>query len=197
MADEATVTVDPAKMARLVKAIEETETVLGRDASDAVSYAAVMIARSAAAFAKPGKRMREVRPDARFKGLWQFDVLLQPPKSGETITTWNKNDPRRKINAYGLSRDVWRSLGGTAAEMRGRNGVRKGGVRYGKKKKDFQTYSFFSNPDVTEAKMIVALSYQEKAYPGITAHAVDKGAGALNYRINKALGVIVDRANRP
>lgn len=81
--------------------------------------------------------------------------------------------------------------------MRGQNGTRRGGVRYGTKKKDFQTYSFFSNPNVTQASLIVALSYQEKAYPGITNHAIDKGAGALNYRINQAVGVVVDRANRP
>lgn len=186
MADDVQVRVDPAQVARLEKALTEAQTILGRSAPQAVGFASALIARSAAARAKPGKKSR-IAPDPvtggkTFLVIWR----RQPPKPTIITRTWKRNDPAGVIRNRGLSRNVWRRLQGAAASLK-TNGMRIG---------DKSRYSLFSNRDVTIGSLLAQLTYQEKAYPGIATNAVAAGVSALNYRINEAVGVAVDRANR-
>jgi hypothetical protein len=82
---------------------------------------------------------------------------------------------------------MWNNLSAAAADA-------KGPMSRGSK---FTEFLAKQSPEESMAEITNLLSYEETAYPGITNTAITNGVNALNYQINKALGITVDRANRP
>jgi hypothetical protein len=203
MADAITTTADPVQLARLAKALEELQRYTGRDCFQSVMFAAQKIAQSARAYAKPGQKMRPVTRNPAFtmskrrKALMAFDKFSGYPFMFPIDTqargrrwwfTFDRNDPKRAVPRHGLSRIMWNNLASAASEMKEGSG---------RKSSKFSEFLSYTDPNVTVARMTNFLSYEEEAYPGITNAAVTNGTNALNYQINKALGITVDRANRP
>lgn len=203
MADPITTTVDPAQLARLTKALDELQRYTGRDCFQSVMFAAQKISQSARAYAKPGERMRPVTRNPAFTMSKRRRALMVADKfSGYPFMfpidtqargrrwwfTFDRNDAKRKVPRHGLSRIMWNNLAAAASEMKA------GGRRTASKFSELLSYT---DPNVSIAKITNLLSYEEDAYPGITNVAVTNGVNALNYHINKALGITVNRANRP
>lgn len=207
--------IDQTQLARFAKALEETQSVLGRDAYEAVVYASVFVARSAAAYSKPSKKKREIidNPEYsrmrdksrkfRFRGGegWAGSKYLikrfyQPNatmKGGIRLLPTNKrNDKRAIIKNSGLMRNVWRSLQGLAASAKNRASMDA------RDSKRLARLIVRTGNDETAVNMTNYLQYFEDAYgAGATSIILGKAADQLNFRINEKLGVTVDRANRP
>jgi hypothetical protein len=204
MANAITTTADPVQLARLAKALDELQRYTGRNCFQSVMFAAQKISQSARAYAKPGERMRPVTRNPAFtmskrrKALMQWDKFAGYPFMFPVYTqarglrwwyTFNRNDPKRAVPRHGLSKIMWNNLASAASEMK------EGGS--GRKGSKFTELLSYTDPNVSIAKITNLLSYEEAAYPGITNVAVTNGVNALNYQINKAVGVTVNRANRP
>lgn len=202
-----TVTIDAAEMARMTKALTEVQTVLGRDAYQAVMYACVMVGRSGSAVSKPSKKSRPLiqNPNWRGKGSLFFagsggrwarryiiDILRQPPKPPVRVFTDDANHKARRIEKSGLMRNVWRTLSGLAGSAKDK------GMLIGKDERRLARMGVITSGSVTIANMRNLLKYFEEAYGGGALQTVyHNAASALNYKINDKLGVTVDRANRP
>jgi hypothetical protein len=197
MADKV-IEIDQTQLARFAKTLEETQSVLGRDAYEAVVYASVFVARSAAAYSKPSKKRREISSNPQYrKGGARFIIQkLNQPRPGvprrQFLLTNDRNDPRRVIRKSGLMRNVWRSLQGLAASAKNRASMDT---------RDSQRMARLivrTGADETAVNMTNYLQYFEDAYgAGATSIILGKAADQLNFRINEKLGVTVDRANRP
>jgi hypothetical protein len=208
MADAVTTELDPVQAARLARALNELQRYTNRDCFQSVMYASQKIAQSARAVAKPGQSQRQIIANPAFtmrkdrKALMRRDKFSGYPFMFPIDTqggrkwwyTFQKTDPLRKVPRHGLSRIMWNNLASAASEKKRSTGE---GGDSGSSKTDFSVFTWFSSVDVAMAGITNLLSYQETAYPGITNKAVTNGTNALNYQINKALGITVDRANRP
>jgi hypothetical protein len=189
-------------MARLQKALTELQVHTVRDCFQSVMYATVKVTASARAYAKPGEKLRKIIANPEFKmGKRQRGLMTASKFAGYPFMfpidtqargrrwwyTFDKNDPKRTVPRHGLSRIMWNNLASAAAEATGST----------RRDSQFTRFLAFNNPNVAIAEITNLLSYEETAYPGITNVAVTKGVNKLNYQINKAVGITVDRANRP
>jgi hypothetical protein len=207
--------IDPAQLKRFERALEEAQSVLGRDAHEAVMYSAVYLARSAAARSKPSKKKREIinNPDYarlrdksrkfRFRGGegWAGSKYLikrhyQPNatmKGGMMLLPTNsRSDKRAMIKNSGLMRNVWKSLQGLAASAKDRKSMDA------RDAKRLSRLIVRTGADETAVNLTNYLQYFVDAY-GVAAlsEVYEAAASSLNFKINEKLGVTVDRANRP
>jgi hypothetical protein len=212
---EKVIEIDQAQLARFARALEETQSVLGRDAYEAVVYASVFVARSAAAYSKPSKKRREIvdnpaygrSRDAsrkfRFRGgegwagsKYLINRFFQPNAAMKgrmiQIPTNSKSDKRAIIKNAGLMRNVWKSLQGLASSAKNRAAMDA------RDSKRLARLIVRTGNDETAVNMTNYLQYFEDAYgAGATSIILGNAASQLNFRINEKLGVTVDRANRP
>jgi hypothetical protein len=214
MADAITTTADPVQLARLAKALDELQRYTGRDCFQSVMYAAVKIGRSGAAACKPKAQLRErirnpmqaelqkgrgplydIPQEERYKLFSKYIIIArcQPPKADFFHYTNNPNDEFRKIPRRGLSRNIWSTLSGMAASTRDQ----QSGTKRGAGDERWAQFRSFNNENVSEAKLDNLLTYMQDAWPGVQSTIITNGVNALNYQINKALGITIDRANRP
>ena len=197
-----TARVDDVQLARLQKALSELQQYTTRDCFQSVMYASVKVAASARAYAKPGEKLRKVivNPEhkigKRNRGLMTASRFAGYPFMFPIDTqdrprfwwyTFDRNDRKRKVPRHGLSKIMWNNLSAAAADQ-------KGPTHQATK---FTNFLSQTSPTESMAQITNLLSYEEEAYPGITNVAVTNGTSALNFQINKVLGITVDRANRP
>lgn len=193
-----------ASVAKMQKDLADVQRLMGRTAPQAVTWAAQLFARSAAAVAKPGATRRDVRSDPSKPGVWWMTVWSQDPhKATEVRIAGGENDPARKIEQRGLSRRVWTSLAGMASAFKpaGSSGrtattrsvfdsmpaTARGRTR---RRRLHAAYSMFFDANIAESKITNELSYQREAYPALEATAMYNAERALRWRLDQALGIV-------
>ena len=201
MAEAVTATVDAAQLARTQRMIDELQSVLGRDAFQALTYAAVAIGRSGAARSKPGIKRRPLERNAFF-GMaghpqagrrWMVQVMRQPPGKPWLWFTNDKDDRMRQVPRHGLQRRIWRRFMGIAGSTKDGTvaSVAEWGRHYGR---------FIANRGKDDASITMKnlTKYFTDAYgEGALTEIYNAATRAMNYKINEKLGVTVDRGNRP
>ena len=205
--------------AMVERAMKET----GRSVDDAVSYAALFVAKAGKKDAKLGKKNREsvvnplwaqakwaVRRKRRGRVLSSQDQALisgdrplspflivymrQGGQKPLLLPSYDKKDTRREIGENrGLSKKIWGIMVGKAGALKGGSNQVSSGKRY----KVAQYHEKFGDSaGASVVRLVNKLTYQEDAYPGITNRAVREGTIALGRKLDNRVNEMAARANR-
>ena len=209
-----------ANLGRMIKRLQD-ET--GRSASDAVTYAAMSVARSGGAASKIGKKKRDsiVNPEwkqARGSFAWARKRLKEgkaiPAEAQAALQDLNSLTPFLIVRMRQGGRPPVMLPSYEKTDPRReieRRGLAKKvwGIMYGKlgamretggaSGKDFKvlkyTEKYGDTAGSVAVRMINRLSYLESAYPGITQRAVSKGSSALQKHLDKRIKRATEKAN--
>ena len=223
-------TVDPASVARLNATIARLHTETGRSVDQAVTFAAIRVAESIRARAKPSKANRDIIDNPEWKqaqgsfawaraqlkagkaipaeaqdALTQANAITpdliivkrQEPKPDERLGAYEKTDPRRVIERRGLAKSVSASIVASMARLKTSRADGATGTVLNTRNATVRKSLWKHGPDAGSIaiRMINRLSYMEKAYPGITAQAVQAGAAKLQNDLKLAADKAAARAN--
>ena len=205
--------------AMVERAMKET----GRGAEDAVSYAALFVAKAGKKDAKIGKKNRTSVANP----LWaQTKWALRRKRSGKRLSSqdqtltantlntspflivymrqnnqkplllpsYTKKDTRREIGKNrGLSKKIWGVMVGKAGALKSGGNQVSDGKRFKVAK---YSEKFGDSAGASVVRLVNKLTYQEDAYPGITNRAVREGTIALGKKLDNRVNEMAARANR-
>jgi hypothetical protein len=122
-----------------------------------------------------------------------FIVRRRQNKGPALLPAWDKKDPRREIENRGLAKKTWDVMVGKLGAMRGSsNATTSTG-------KDFRVARYMetlgSEEKSVAVRLVNKLSYLEKAYPGITSEAIQKGSNRLHKTLDDKIALAVKKAN--
>ena len=214
--------IEPQSLADLTAMVDRAIKETGRSADDAVSYAALFVAKAGKRDAKKGKKNREsisnplweqtkwaLRNKKRGRTLSNQDQALissdKPPspflivrhrqssKKPLLLPSYEKKDTRRVIERIELSNKTWGVMVGKAGALKGGTNQVSSGRRYKVAKYEEK---LGDSAGSTVVRLVNKLTYQEDAYPGITNRAVREGTLALGRKLDNRLNEMARRANR-
>jgi len=213
--------IEPQSLADLTAMVDRAIKETGRSADDAVSYAALFVAKAGKRDAKKGKKNREsisnplweqtkwaLRNKKRGRTLSNQDEALtqntmntspflivrhrQNDQKPQLIPSYVKKDPRRAIVRQGLSKQIWGIMVGKAGALKSGQSTSNG--------KSYRITKYEEKLGDSAGSIVVRLvnklTYQEDAYPGITNRAVREGTLALGRKLDNRLNEMARRANR-
>ena len=215
---DVTATVDKASVAALNASIERLQAETHRSADDAVTYAGLKVASSGRAAAKIGKKNRPIVDNPRYKqskwarmrkrrghalsaqdeatladlnNLTPFLIVRHTQAADKPLLmpSYDKRDSRREVERRGLSKKTWGIMVGKLGSMKG--GPSSAGSKDYRVSKYEERYG--DTAGSVAVRIINKLSYQEKAYPGITQRAVESGNRALVGMLDRRIAAATKR----
>ena len=183
-------------MQAFIAAMDATMRRTKRDAREAVTFGAIMFARSARAgtprarkFRQPMGRTNFDRPTREAYGLrgqaFIFEIRRQPPKATTTVFARTRQSPVALITNRGLGKRSWgwmlRDLGKSGGDLTAPEPGAQTGRRHVYIRKDLQA----TDPGIL---LVNKLTYLDAASPGLANLAAQKAANTMITRIERGLG---------
>ena len=122
-----------------------------------------------------------------------FIVRRRQNKGPALLPAWDRKDHRVKIKKSGLAKKTWNVMVGKLGALKGdkRQKTIQG--------PDFRVAKYFETlggeGKTIAVRLVNKLSYLEKAFPGITNLAVQKGVDGLHYRLDNNIALAAKKAN--
>ena len=214
--------IEPQSLADLTAMVDRAIKETGRSADDAVSYAALFVAKAGKRDAKKGKKNREsisnplweqtkwaLRNKKRGRTLSNQDEALtqntmntspflivrhrQNDQKPQLIPSYVKKDPRRVIHRRGMAKNIWNVMYWKAAALKGDTPSSTGGKQYRVSKYEEK---YGDSGGSTAIRLVNKLGYQYSAYPGIENKIVREATLALGRKLENYVNEMIARANR-
>jgi hypothetical protein len=122
-----------------------------------------------------------------------FIVRRRQNKGPALLPAWDRKDDRRVIEARGLAKKTWNVMVGKLGALKGDKRPKTVSGADFRVAKYFETLG--SEEKTIAVRLVNKLSYLEKAYPGITGLAVQKGVDGLHHRLDNKIALATKKAN--
>ena len=156
-------------------------------------------AKGSFAWAKKQRRQgKEIPAEAQaalndLNSIMPFNIVkLRQNGPAFMLGSYEKKDPRRKIQNRGLAKKTWNVMVGKLGAMKGgAGGAHDSNYRISK-----YNEKLGDNAGSIVVRLVNKLSYLEKAYPGITNTAIRKGTAAMVNQLDRKIAAAAARANK-